>query len=203
MPRTAAQSTPVEPTDNPRYAGLPPRGRLLAAANDLFYREGVHTVGIDRVIEEAGVARGTLYNSFGNKDGLIVAYLRSRHAATVEHLMSAVERHRSPRTKLLAVFDAQGELFTDQFNGCAFVAATAEAHHDSADEAADEYRNWVRSLFTDLAEQAGARHPVKLARQLQLLYDGAGLSARMDRDGEAARAARTAAAALLDAATRS
>ena len=184
------------------WAALPPRQRLLAAANDLFYREGVHSVGIDRVIEQANVARGTLYNSYGNKDGLIVAYLRSRHASTVEHLMASLDRHRTPRAKLLGIFEAQGDLFDEDFNGCAFVSATAETHDSSADDAAAEYREWIRALFTGLAEQAGARTPAKLARQLQLLYDGAGLSARMDRDGEAATTARTAAAALLDSATK-
>ena len=53
------------------------RDRLLAAANDLFYREGVHTVGIDRVIEQAGVAKASLYNTFGSKDELIRAYLEA------------------------------------------------------------------------------------------------------------------------------
>ena len=56
------------------------RERLLAAANELFYNEGVHTVGIDRVIEQAGVAKASLYNTFGSKDELIRAYLESRHA---------------------------------------------------------------------------------------------------------------------------
>ena len=185
---------------NNRYAELPPRQRLLAAANDLFYREGVHSVGIDRVIEEAGVARGTLYNSYGNKDGLVAAYLHSRHAATSKRLLASLERHSTPRARLLGIFEAQGELFDENFNGCAFVNATAETHDRSADDAADEFRRWVRDLFTELARDAGARRPATLARQLQMIYDGAGLSARMDRDGRAAKAARTAAGDLLDAA---
>lgn len=55
------------------------RDRLLDAANELFYREGVHTVGIDRIIEHAGVAKASLYNTFGNKEGLVSAYLDGRH----------------------------------------------------------------------------------------------------------------------------
>ena len=57
------------------------RERLLAAADELFYEEGVHTVGVDRVIERAGVAKATLYSAFGSKDELIRAYLAARHAA--------------------------------------------------------------------------------------------------------------------------
>ena len=57
------------------------RERLLAAANELFYNEGVHTVGIDRVIDQAGVAKASLYNTFGSKDELVRAYLETRHAS--------------------------------------------------------------------------------------------------------------------------
>jgi AcrR family transcriptional regulator len=179
----------------------PARERLLASANELFYAEGVQTVGIDRIIEHAGVAKGSLYNLFGSKEGLVRAYLESRHHGTVERIMAAVERHRSPRKRLLAVFEAQGELFAEGgFRGCAFVAATAGAPRGGLIErAADEYRTWLRALFTDLAEQAGAADPRKLARQLQVVYDGAGIAAGMDRDPSIAATARTAAEALLDA----
>jgi AcrR family transcriptional regulator len=177
------------------------RDRLLAAANELFYSEGIHTVGIDRIIEHAGVAKASLYNSFRSKDELVEAYLVSRHASTSDRITRSLQRYRTPRTRLLGVFDAQGELFADpEFRGCAFVNATAEAHDSRADRAASEYRLWVRALFTELSAQAGAVAPETLARQLHLLYDGASVSARMDRDGNAAAAARGAAGALLDAA---
>jgi AcrR family transcriptional regulator len=181
--------------------GRSARERLLASANELFYAEGVHTVGIDRVIDHAGVAKASLYKLFGSKEGLVRAYLESRHDGTTEQIMAAVERHRSPRKRLLAVFDAQGQLFAQRgFHGCAFVAATAECPRGGLIErAADEYRTWIRTLFTDLAEQAGASDPRKLARQLQVIYDGAGLAATMDRDPSVATTARAAAEALLDA----
>ena len=177
------------------------RERLLASANELFYAEGVQTVGIDRIIEHAGVAKGSLYNLFGSKEGLVRAYLASRHEGTAQQIMAAVERHRSPRKRLLAVFEAQGRLFAKPgFRGCAFVAASAEAPRGGLiEQAADEYRTWIRALFTDLAEQAGAADPGKLARQLQVVYDGAGLAAGFDRDPSIATTARAAAEALLDA----
>jgi AcrR family transcriptional regulator len=179
----------------------PARERLLAAANELFYREGVHTVGIDRVIEQAGVAKASLYNTFGSKDELVRAYLDSRHAETTGRITRAVSRYSTPRDRLLGVFDAQGELFTvPGFRGCAFVSASAESPGEVVEQAAAGYRGWVRGLFTDLAREAGVGDPEGLARQLHLLYDGASLSARMDHDPSAATVARTAAAALLDAA---
>jgi AcrR family transcriptional regulator len=175
------------------------RERLLAAANELFYREGVHTVGIDRVIERAGVAKASLYSAFGSKDELIAEYLRGRHAHMRERMTRAIERHRTPRARLLAPYEVLGELAADpDYRGCAFANATAERHGSSADAVTAEYRDWVRATFAELATEAGARHPDALAAQLHLLWDGASASARMDHDPAAARAAQTAAGALLD-----
>ncbi|MEE4545227.1 TetR/AcrR family transcriptional regulator [Streptomyces sp. V4-01] len=178
------------------------RERLLTAADELFYREGVQSVGIDRIIEHAGVAKASLYNAFGNKEGLVRAYLELRHERNRLRVTRAMTRYRTPRERLLGVFEAQGELFTTpDFNGCAFVAASAEAPHGGSVElAAGEYRHWLRGFLTDLAAEAGAPDPEALARRLHLLYDGATLSARMDRDPTAAATARAAAVTLLDAA---
>lgn len=180
------------------------RDRLLAAANELFYAEGVQTVGIDRVIEHAGVAKASLYNTFGSKENLVRAYLDGRHQATLADLRRVVEGRDDARQRLLAVFDAQAEAFAAPgFRGCAFVTASAEAPDGGAiRRAADDFRTDIRALFTELARQAGASDPAQLGRQLQLLYDGAGLSAQLDRDPRAAAAARAAAEALLDAASR-
>jgi len=181
------------------------RERLLAAANELFYNEGVHTVGIDRVIEHAGVAKASLYNTFGSKDELVRAYLEARQDSVVQRITQAVDRYDTPRERLLAVFEGQGELFAQPgYRGCAFSRASAESRPgDLTEQAAEAYRHWVRALLTELAAQARAPEPEILARQLHLLYDGSGLSARMDHDPEAADAARAAAAALLDAALSS
>ncbi|MGH3244703.1 MAG: TetR/AcrR family transcriptional regulator [Trebonia sp.] len=182
-------------------AGPSARERLLAAANELFYDEGVHTVGIDRVIERAGVAKASLYNTFGSKDELVRAYLEGRHAASAARIARHLERYSDPRDRLLSVFEAQGELFAEPgFRGCAFASASAESPGEGVSRASDEYRGWLRGLLAGLAREAGAPDPGKLARQLHMIYDGALLSARMDRDPSAALAARAAAGALLDAA---
>ena len=178
------------------------RERLLAAADELFYDEGVRTVGIDRVIEHAGVAKASLYNTFGSKEELIRAYLEGRHARIAARITTYIDRYDTPRERLLAVFEAQGETFKlPGFHGCAFMSASAEARQgDLVDQAADAYRAWVRGLFTELAEQAGVPDAASLARQLHLLYDGASISARMDDDSDAAVASRAAAEVLIDAA---
>lgn len=193
MPSKVTASKPAAPSA---------RERLLAAADELFYREGVQSVGIDRIVQRAGVAKASLYNLFGSKEELVQAYLDARHATTRAQVERALTRFRTPRERLLGVFDAQGQIFTDPgFNGCAHISASAEARPDSPVEwAADRYRLWVRTLFTDLAREAGVADAEGLARQLHLLYDGAGVSARMDRDPSAATTARAAAALLFDAA---
>jgi AcrR family transcriptional regulator len=178
------------------------RDRLLAAANDLFYNEGVHTVGIDRIIEQAGVAKASLYNTFGSKDELVRAYLEARQASVALRITQAVERYSTPRERLLAVFEAQGELFTQTgYRGCAFTRASAESRPgDVAEQATEGYRAWVRALLTELAAQTGVPEPEVLARQLHLLYDGSGQAALLDHYPQAAAAARAAASTLLDAA---
>jgi len=183
-------------------AGLSARERLLAAANELFYAEGVHTVGIDRVIERAGVAKASLYNTFGSKDELVKAYLEGRHARMRDRVGRYLERSDAPRDKLLGVFEAQGELFAEPtFRGCAFASASAESPGPAVSQATANYRAWMRGLLTGLAREAGAADPEALGHQLHMLWDGASLSTRMDGStSEAAAAARAAAQTLLDAA---
>jgi AcrR family transcriptional regulator len=181
-----------------------PRERLLAAADELFYDEGVHTVGIDRVIERAGVAKATLYSAFGSKEALVSAYLERRHAGTRDRLDEALAtRWETPRDRLLGIFDVIGERIAEPgFRGCAFVNASAESPAGGlVEQAANASRAWTRARFLELAAAAGARDPVLLAQQLMLLYDGASVAWRMDRDATAAARARAAASALLDAAT--
>jgi AcrR family transcriptional regulator len=180
------------------------RERLLDAASELFYNEGIQSVGIDRIIEQAGVAKASLYNTFGSKEELVQAYLATRQSGTFERLTAAIDRHTNPRDRLLAVFDAQAELAAQpNFRGCAFISATAEAPPGGRIErASDDYRTEIRALFSRLAGQAGVSEPDLLARQLHLLYDGAGISARMDHDPTAPRGARAAAATLLENALR-
>jgi AcrR family transcriptional regulator len=187
----------------PQQRSAAARARLLAAASELFYAEGVQSVGVDRVIEHAGVAKATLYSAFGSKEELVRAYLGARHAATRERMAAELaSRYPTARERLLGVFEVQGLTFADPgFRGCAFISAKAEARPGGAvDEAAGEYRAWLHALFGGLALEAGATDPKGLARQLVLLYDGAGISAWLDRDPGAQDAARTAAAALVGAA---
>lgn len=178
------------------------RERLLAAADELFYAEGVHTVGIDRVIEHAGVAKASLYSCFGNKDGLVRAYLQGRHEERRARVLRRIEQHTDPRDRLLAVFDSLADSAAKPgFRGCAFYNAGAESDPNGVvREESDANRSWTRALLTDLARDAGAADPAALSAQLVILYDGATVGARQDPGPAAALAAREMAAALLSAA---
>ena len=180
-----------------------PRERLLSAADQLFYEEGVCSVGIDRVIAEAGVAKGSLYYVFGSKDELVRAYLGGRSEQWRGHLTAELDaRYATARDRLVGVFDVLAEgCGAPGFRGCPFINASAEAKPGGVvEQATDEHRAWVRGLVSGLAAEAGAADPEGLAAQLTLLYDGAMVAAQLDRDPAAAIPARHAAEALVTAA---
>jgi AcrR family transcriptional regulator len=182
----------------------PARERLLAAADELFYEEGVNLVGIDRVIERAGVAKASLYDCFGSKEELIRSYLQQRHEARQLRLRERLAGCATPREKILAVFDSMAEAAAKaDFRGCAFARASAEARPGSSVKTmCDESRAWNLALFADLAKEAGAADPDRVAQQLRLLYDGASMSAHVDTNGTAPAAARAMAQMVLDQAIR-
>jgi AcrR family transcriptional regulator len=177
------------------------RRRLLAAADSLFYEEGFSAVGIDRLIERAGVAKASLYYCFGSKDELIRSYLRERRNTRQSRLQEALSKYSDPRERLLGVFDFMGDRFMEPgFRGCAFVKAGAETNAvKGIKEVCDEARQWMLNLFTELAVDAGSASAEALASQFMMLYDGASVSAQMDGNPGAAASARAVAAALLDA----
>ena len=175
------------------------RDRLLAAANELFYEEGVHTVGIDRVIEKAGVAKASLYSAFGSKDELIKAYLEGRQAVREKRISERLAQHRTPRAKILGLYELLGEIFDEPgFRGCAFARATSETSPAKVKKVCQGARAWTRELFVGLAREVGAKDPTTLGKQLHLLYDGAMLRAQTERDPEAAVTAKQVATLLLD-----
>lgn len=181
------------------------RERLLDTAERLFYAEGVHTVGIDRVLAESGVAKATLYKNFGNKDGLVAAYLDRRHERQAERVSAALARGRTPREQVLNVFESQAQLFArPDFRGCAFAAASAEGPAGGPNEERSRvYRDYVRGVFRDVLDRAGVADAESAACRLHLIYDGAQMSARMDPDPvrpEIAANARALVETVLDGA---
>jgi AcrR family transcriptional regulator len=212
MKNSVARTAAVTPASSPtrrasaRAAGpaerVGARDRLLAAADELFYEGSIHTVGIDRVIERAGVAKATLYDTFGSKDALIRAYLEARQEARKARLTAWLERYDDPRERLLGLFDAMADLMKSKgFRGCAFARAGSESVPTSGVRTAcDTARGWMHELFAHLARDAGVAgdRVEALAVQLSMLYDGASVMGQMEGSPRAAIAARDAATVLLD-----
>jgi AcrR family transcriptional regulator len=193
----------TETEASPRAAEKPARERLLDAADALFYRRGIRSVGVDEVIAEAGVAKMSLYRSFLSKDELVAAYLERRDAAYWAWWDKVVARHRGdPRAQLLALFDGIARVATrPQWRGCPFTNAATEfpdPDHPGR-RVADANKRELRRRFEALAADAGAADPQALADGLVLLAEGAYSSGMTFGPHGPAASLAAAAAALLDA----
>jgi AcrR family transcriptional regulator len=186
-------------TKQPSVPRTTARERLLAAADELFYENSINTVGIDRIIEHAGVAKASLYDCFGSKDELIRSYLEARHTARQTRINEWIARYGTPQKKILGIFELLSELSSKPgYKGCAFMRARADdGASDKVKAASMQPRTAMLDRFTSLAREAGAANPEQLAQQLLLLYDGASIAAHLDRNHNAASLAREVAAQLL------
>ena len=180
------------------------RDQLLDTALELFYQNGFHATGIDKVLEKANVARMTLYNHFKSKDELILAALRRRDEKFRNWFMRAVERQTTdPADRLLAVFDALGDWFVQKdFSGCMFINASAE-FADATNPIhmiSSEHKKLMQKYLRELAIAASIPNPNELADQLMLLAEGAIVMAYVTGDKDAASKAKTAAGKLIQSA---
>ncbi|WP_017587039.1 TetR/AcrR family transcriptional regulator [Nocardiopsis ganjiahuensis] len=180
----------------------PAARRVLDVATDLFYTRGINTVGMELVAERAGVTKKTIYDRFGSKSQLVVAYLRARDARWREFLDARLDPHTTPRDRIGATFEALDEWMGEENQrGCAMVNAYAELsdpeHPGRA--VAEEQKHWLRGLYADLVRAAGASEPQKLADALAMLHEGAVVARNVSGVTDAALTARTAADTLLTA----
>jgi AcrR family transcriptional regulator len=178
------------------------RERILRTAYDLFQRNSLNSVGVDRIVAEAEVAKTTLYRHFQSKDDLAVAVIRRHEDVwTREWLEQAIAaRATAPGAQLLAVFDAFGEWFgRDDYEGCLFTRILLETHDRASPvrAAAATGLGNVRAVLRKLADKAGANDPGALALQIQMLLLGA-IVAAIYGDLEAAQQARGVARLLLE-----
>lgn len=180
----------------------PKRQRLLEVARKLFETEGFHMTGIDRVLSEAGVAKMTLYNNFGSKDGLIVAVLEESSAELIARLERVIAAASDdPYEQILGVFDAFASWFSDPgFCGCMFQAAVAEFQDPQSKPAiaARAHQIRVASMFGQLCTKAELPEPAMLGRMLGMLASGASCTARQVQTREPADHARQIAEILLE-----
>lgn len=183
-----------------------PRDRILETASALFYAESIHAVGVDRVVEDSGVAKATLYQHFRSKEELVAACLRQRSADWQRHVAEPILlRTGSPASRVTRVFDTLSRsLSMPDFRGCPFINAAAEFPGQDGPVATviQGHRAQVRELFAELVfPVAPTSRRRDLVDQLVLLYDGMMISAQLDGKSKAHRSARSAAARLLEAST--
>lgn len=152
------------------------RSRLLATASRLFYSEGLHSVGIDRIVSEASVTRATLYRHFPSKDDLVVAYLSEADRVIRAQVEVARTQEDSPDDAVRAVARSIADgIRSAGFRGCAFLNAAAEYPDPGhpAHQAVVGHRQWFLRTVTELMAQTGRADPEPAARHFVMLRDGA------------------------------
>lgn len=159
------------------------RERLLQTATELFYREGIHAVGVDRIIAEAGVTRATFYRHFPGKEDLVEAYLGVEDAAIRSAFAGARELTDDPRELVGLVISALGDDVAHRHTrGCPFINAAAE-YPDPASgvrQTVHTHREWFRSELEALLSAAEVDDPTTAAGQLVLLRDAAMVGGYLD-----------------------
>ena len=191
------------PETHPQLAetGRSARERILDASYELFSQRGIRAVGVNEVIERAGVATATLYRHFPSKDALVLAFLEMREHRWTYGLVEAEAQRRGsdPEERLLAIFDVFDEWFhRDDFEACSFINVLLEMGlQHPAGGASVEYLHHIRSIVRRFADEAGLRDTESFARSWHILMKGSIVSAA-EGDVEAARRGKAMARLLID-----
>jgi AcrR family transcriptional regulator len=173
------------------------RQRILDAATELFYRDGINATGVERLAAESSVSKRTLYQHFPSKVAVVEEYLRGIESHVAQVRFQADDQ--TPRQRLLAVFDGR-EAPGTPFRGCPFHNAAVEAAGnmpgvaDIVRASKLSFADWL----TEMAGQAGAAEPRQLGNQLAVLYEGAGALATSLDDPAPWTRAKKAAEVLID-----
>jgi AcrR family transcriptional regulator len=187
----------------PQVSRKSTRDRLIAVAETLFYRDGIHLVGIDQIIDTVGVTKTTFYNHFESKDDLVLAVIRDHDQRFQREFRAALKEigGDSPQRQLAAAFDIVDRIVKlDDYVGCVFINVAVEfpQPHHPAHKAAAESKDAIEAIIRDLAVRAGADDPIWFARQFTLLMEGAYVTAAVTRSPHAVESARRMAQLLIE-----
>jgi AcrR family transcriptional regulator len=176
------------------------RGRILNTAYELFSQRAIRDVGIDEVVERAGVAKATLYRHFPSKDELVLAFLAEREEVWTRGFVEAGARRRghTPEGRLLAIFDVFEDWFRrSDFEACSFINVLLEMNpRHRAGQASVGYLENIRTIVRTLADEAGLDDTDAFARSWHILMKGSIISAA-EGDAEAAQRAKAMAETLI------
>jgi AcrR family transcriptional regulator len=182
------------------------RDRIMKTASDLFYRYGIHAVGVDAIASEAGSNKMSFYRNFASKDELVAEYLRAEERAGLFWWDETVAAHAgNPRLQVESLFDILVKNTCEEDSrGCALANAAVEITEPGhpARPVIEKYKADMRRRFQQLAREMGAREPDALGDSLMLLWEGAYLTrVTMGKNGPVlgtAKAARALIAAYTD-----
>ncbi len=182
------------------------RERLLKAAADLFYADGIVATGIDTIIKKAGVAKMSLYNNFSSKADLIEAYIDERHSEWLSLYIKRLNTATTPQARVLAIFDAYMDHATFEyergFRGCGILNAAAELPAKSQGrEAVRRHKEEVESLLLQhLLEYPSitSEKASSVAEHLSFLLEGAMARAGLEGSEEKIQKAKAIATLILD-----
>lgn len=165
------------------------RERLLATASQLFYAEGINTVGVERIIKEAGVTLATFYRHFPGKVDLAVAYLQGAHDHIAARATEQAQRLQGRDLVRAIGDDVSSQIRQAAFRGCAFLNAAAEFEDPQSPvrQVVAEHRQWYYGLIHQAFADAGHRLPANAARHFVMLRDGAMSAAYLDTPTTATR----------------
>jgi len=160
----------------------PAKKRLLDAATELFYGEGIHAVGVDRIIQAAEVTRATMYKQFDGKEGLVLAYLQGEDERLRALFADAAAVSEDPGTLLdLVITGIDADIRGRHTRGCPFINAAAEYPDEGpVRELIAEHRAWFRATLEHLTSAAGLSEPSEVAASLVLLRDAALVGGYLD-----------------------
>ena len=205
-PASSAASSPTSRrARGSKTSGPEAQQHLLSAADELFYREGVRAVGVDAVVERAGVNKMSLYRQFSSKDDLVMAYLERKDTQFFRYVDKSFARHAGEPAKQLQQYfdDLAVRASLEGYRGCPFVNVAVEFPDTAHPARQFVFRNKERLLarLTELASAAGADDPQTLANALALLIEGVYAASQTYRAGSGPVLAAPKAAAMLIAAS--
>jgi AcrR family transcriptional regulator len=208
LTRSFTDSAKTPARRNVRLDGATAQQQLLDAAQELFYREGIRAIGVDAVVERAGVNKMSLYRRFASKDELVAAYLDRMHEGYQKRFEASVAKHPdAPARQLMqALDDLVKRASAPDYRGCPFLNVSCEfgdpAH--PARQSAERNKQYLLTRLTEISAAAGATNPRELAESLALLVDGIYATSQTYGPGSGPMlAAPRIAKALIDAACAS
>lgn len=180
----------------------PARERILDAATRLFYERGIARTGIDLIIDEAGIAKASLYNSFSSKNDLVANYLE----VVREQWMAQVTVHSARHGfRVATLFDVLAEsVDSGKFHGCPFLNALSEMPDDpGVIREVAAYRSQVRHFFSQFLDMSVSRDVEgNFVDTLALVHDGAYMACKAERSSRPAQLASVLAQKIVDNASK-